>query len=153
MRLLIAGEPRWVTAPIVRGHGNQLVCDVKFDGQRDWLKKCLASLEIYYRKAPCYKETMDFLLPLVANREPRLADFNVQAVTALAQWMGIDVRKLVRSSTLKIKSSGTQRLIGLVRALNGTAYLCGGGAEGYQEEEMFQDSGLRVEHQCFVHPT
>ena len=46
----------------------------------------------------------------------------------------------------------TELLIALIRAVDGTAYLCGGGPGGYQDDASFADNGLGLVYQSFTHP-
>jgi len=42
--------------------------------------------------------------------------------------------------------------VAVVKAVGGTAYLCGGGAGGYQEDTKFLEAGLELRYQQFQHP-
>ena len=59
VRLLVGGEPRWVTAPIVRAfHGVRLVGQVEFHSSTPWREKVLKTLTANYARAPFFEETM-----------------------------------------------------------------------------------------------
>ena len=36
--------------------------------------------------------------------------------------------------------------------VGGNVYLCGGGAVGYQKDEVFESSGINLLYQNFLHP-
>ena len=40
----------------------------------------------------------------------------------------------------------------MVKAAGGTAYLCGGGSDGYLEEEKFSQASIELMYQNFKHP-
>jgi hypothetical protein len=67
--------------------------------------------------------------------------------------MEIDTSKVMLGSSLSVGGHATDLLVSTVRAVGGTVYLCGGGSEGYLEDEKFEQAGLRLIHQNFLHPT
>lgn len=52
-----------------------------------------------------------------------------------------------------MNATSTERLVAIVEKLGGSIYLCGGGANGYQRDEMFAHVGIEVRYQDFRHPT
>jgi hypothetical protein len=96
------------------------------------------------------------VFPLVAalinNQSDSLAEFNVSAIRALSVSVGLDPAKFVVGSTLGVGGKSNQLLVEMVKAVGGTAYLCGDGAAGYQEDEKFRDAGIDLIYQRFRHP-
>jgi hypothetical protein len=152
VKLLVAGEGRWITAPVRKGHGLQSILDAEFD-DAPWRRKVISTLQASYRKAPYFAETMTLIEPLVANGESKVADYNYHATCAIAAALGIDTGKIVRSSSLAAQGTSNELLIALTRAAGGGTYLCGGGAGGYQQDEVFAEAGVALVHQGFEHPT
>jgi len=56
------------------------------------------------------------------------------------------------SSDLKVPGQSNQRLINLLKAVDGTHYLTGTGSRAYLDEQMFAKEGIAVEWQEFQHP-
>jgi hypothetical protein len=153
-RLLVQGKPRWVTVPVVRAyHGLRSVKEMRIDQEGDWRTKLLRTIEQSYSRAPFFAEVMPLVTELVKVPTDALADFNEAGVRGLADALSLDSSKLVRSSTLAVGGHSTELLIELTRAVGGTAYLAGGGASGYQEDERFPAAGIRLELQRFEPPT
>jgi hypothetical protein len=153
VKLLIGGADRWVTAPIRRGHGLQTILEAEFDSSTPWRRKTLASLQGSYKKAPHYAEAMAVVEPLIANPDDRVAEYNLAATRGIAAALGLDTGKIVRSSELAHQGASNELLISLTRAVGGTAYVAGGGAGGYQQDELFAAAGVGLEYQGFSHPT
>lgn len=151
VQLLVGGEPRWATAPIARpAHGTQTVAQVRW-APGPWREKLLKTLELNYRRAPHYGETMELLGPLVRAPEPSLALYNMHAVRVLAHALGCATEFRI-ASEFGLESSGTERLVELTRAAGCSTYLAGGGSAGYQQDELFAMAGLQLEYQLFHHP-
>ena len=153
VRLLVNENPAWVTVPVVRSyHGVREIREMRIDEQTPWRDKLMATLQASYGRAPHADEVMPLLTELIANRTDELSEYNRAAIVALAGALGLET-ELVLSSSLGATSQATERLIELVRAVGGTAYLSGGGAEGYQQDELFSAAGLELVQQGFEPPT
>jgi hypothetical protein len=154
VKVLINGEGRWLTAPVDRSfRGTRRVNEMVFSGKEDWRGKVLKTLVSAYKRAPCFDEAYSIIEPLVQNPEANVAEYNIHAIKALAAELGYPLSSLVRSSDLPTEFSATERLIELTKSVGGDRYLCGGGANGYQEDDAFQHAGIGLAYQNFLHPT
>ena len=153
VRIVIAGEPQWITVPILRaGRGVQLVNEVRIDDSQPWRKKLLRTIELNYSKAAAFGEMFPLVRSLVETDSELLAEYNDRNLRRLAAELGLDESKLVRSSELAVESAGTDLLIAVTRAVGGTVYLSGDGAAGYQDDERFAQAGLELRFQEYEHP-
>jgi hypothetical protein len=152
VKLLVAGTDRWMTAPIRKGHGLQTIIEAQFDESAPWRRKMLSTLHSTYKKAPHFAEAIALIEPLIANPETRVAEYNLAATKAIGSALGIDTDKIVRSSQLNAEGASNDLLISLTKSVGGTAYMAGGGAGGYQEDELFAAAGLGLVYQGFSHP-
>jgi hypothetical protein len=59
---------------------------------------------------------------------------------------------ILSSSNFNVKSGSTQRLVDLVKSMNGSAYLTGLGAIDYLDESLFQREKIKVLWQEYTHP-
>ena len=155
VKLLVGGQPRWVTVPIVRSDGAlREVREVRIDDSQPWRDKALRTIEHNYRRAPHFDEVFPLVEELVATPTDSLADYNETNVRRIAEELGLDTSKLVRSSTIPTSGHGTDLMIELTKAVDGTTYLSGNYAAGaYQEEEKFPQAGIELRYQDFRHPT
>jgi WbqC-like protein family len=149
VRIAIKGEAHWNTCPLLRMPLGSPILAATIDDAQPWRKKLLKTLQANYGRAPRYNETMKILEPLILAPLTNLAAFNGAAIEAIAADLGLKTRFLWQS---KLAHSGraTNLLTSLVILAGGDAYLAGGGASGYQEDELFTVSGIRLVPQCFV---
>lgn len=153
VKLKIAGEAKWVTAPIMRNYsGVKAVNEIMFPDNDPWRGKMLKTITANYAKAPFYKEAFAFFEPLILNPDNRLSSYNAHAILAMAQQLGQSDGKFFWSSKLPYQGAANEMLISLTKALGGDVYLSGDGADGYQEESYYQNSGVRLQLQNFKHP-
>lgn len=154
VKLLIAGKPAWITMPIRRDFtGVRAVNEIQIDNGQPWREKLLKTLQASYAKAGHFAEVFPSVEGLVRNGTDSLADYNIDAITAIRKMLALDDRPFVRSSTLGVGSRATDRLIDIVKSVGGTAYLAGGGAAGYQQDQQFAAAGIELKLQNFQHPT
>lgn len=149
VRLNVQGEARWITCPLRRVDLGTPIGQVTIDDSQPWRRKLLRTLEANYRRAPRYGATMALVEPLIRNEESNLAAFNIAAIQAIAEQLGLSTRFLLQSE-LDGAGRATHLLTSLVKAAGGDSYLAGGGAAGYQQDEIFAEAGLRLIYQNFV---
>jgi hypothetical protein len=154
VKLLVGGREQWATVPVVRSEGSALpIADVRIDEGQPWRKKLLRTIELNYRRAPAFEDAFPLVSELLSTPGDRIATFNEQNARRLAEALELDTGKIVRSSELAVDGQSTDLLIELTLAVGGTAYMPGGDAYRYQEDEKFAVRGVELRPQDFVHPT
>ena len=96
--------------------------------------------------------TMELIEPLILNQDDNIAEYNINVITELGKNLGLDISKLKRSSNHNTEKKSSDRLCEITIKEGGSVYLCGGGADGYQKDSVFKESGLALCHQNFSHP-
>ncbi|MEQ8612613.1 MAG: WbqC family protein [Gammaproteobacteria bacterium] len=153
VKLLISGEAKWVTGAIDRNYkGVRNINDMHFLKNSPWKEKMQKSINVNYANHPYYAETMEYIKPLLNSSETNVAEYNIRAVTLIAQKLGINSGKFKRSSDYSRKERSNELLCSLTRLVGGDTYLCGGGADGYQDQFIFQQNNINLCYQNFYHP-
>lgn len=153
VKLLVGGQPQWLTAPVVRSfHGVRAVNEIEFAERELWRKKMLNTLRASYGRAPFFTETMTCLEPLISNADNRLASYNRDAIVELVGHIGVKTPVWHSSSELGASERSTDLLVAIARGVGGDTYLCGGGATEYQQDARFAAAGLVLQYQHFQHP-
>jgi len=154
VRMFSGGEQTtWVTAPVVRSEsGVRRIDEVELDPAQPWRQKIRKTIENTYRRAPRFEEVWPAIAELVENPTGSLAEYNITAVRRIAEAIGLDRTKFATSSSLEPAGEATEMLVGITKALEGTVYLAGGGAEGYQDDALFEAAGIEPRRQRFEHP-
>ncbi len=153
VKLLVAGRVAWVTVPIVREyHGTRAIHEMRTDNKPPWRAKLLKTIHMNYARAPFFGAVFPLLTEQVNNPTESLSEYNIAAIRALAAALHADQSKFVLGSTLNVKGNATGLLIAMVKAVEGTAYLCGGGATGYQRDDEFSEAGIDLIYQNYKHP-
>lgn len=153
VRMLVGGEPRWVTMPVDRAYaGTRTVREMRIDDSKPWREGVLATIRSSYRNAPYTGEVLPFVEESLSAPTPFVAELNERAIRLLAGKLGLGASKLVHQSELSCSGTGTQLLVELCVAVGGDTYLSGDGADGYLEPERFREAGLALRYTEFTPP-
>ena len=156
VKILINGKEAWLTVPIVRGktpQGLQTINATFISSADDrWREKMVKTIDLQYKRAAHYREVRDLLVELIEYPSDNLSDYNQHNILAISRLLGMNEEKFIRSSDLNVDGQSTELLVNITKALNCDAYMCGGGAAGYQQDELFEREGFRVIYQDFKHP-
>jgi len=155
VKILVNGNESWLTVPIVRQksqQGLQSINDTLISNEPRWRDKMVKTIDLNYRKASHYDEVRDFLVGLLTSPSDNLSDYNRQNILAISKMLGATEEKFVRSSDLNVTGQSTELLVNITKTVGGDVYMCGGGAAGYQQDELFGREGLKVNYQDFKHP-
>lgn len=153
VRIMVSGNPAWITVPVVRNyHGVRLIKDMEINNETPWRTRTLKTIEMNYKKHPFFDDEWPFVKDLISHETVSLCAFNIHAISTLAGRLNLGTSKLVVGSILEAQGKGTDLLISLTQSVNATTYLCGDGASEYQEDHLFAEAGLNLEHHNFTHP-
>lgn len=152
--ILYQGERTWLTASIDRAfHGTREIREIELARDPVWREKAMRKFEHAYAGAPKREEARTLLAADLLGAQSLLIDLNLDSLRRIGTTLGLDEGKIVLSSSLGVKATSTERLVAIVEKVGGDVYLCGGGAAGYQKDELFAHAGIEVRFQNFQNPT
>lgn len=148
VRINVQGNAQWVTCPTKRMPLGTPICAAEIDDSQSWRAKLLRTLQANYARAKSFDDAMAFLAPLINAPESNLASFNITAIRAIALRLNLSAEFLMQSE-IAAQGASTELLVALTKAVGGDTYLEGGGAGGYQNDELFALHGLSLRKQNF----
>lgn len=152
VRILIQGRSSWLSCPLTRAHGIQLIKDIKMNPSVNHRKKILKTIELNYRKARYFEDIFGMLEKLILRELDGLAEYNIANILALCEKLNLG-KQFMRQSLLETKESSTELLIEIAHKTGSTAYLSGDGSSGYLDSQRFTQSGLKLFYQDFKQPS
>lgn len=153
VQLLIANKAIWCTVPIERSyHGVRDCKDITINYSYPWQKKLLTSIKQNYARAPFFNIIYPLAEELMYTKADTLADYNIQIIQTLLDILNLKKQHMVLGSSLETTGSGTDLLISMVNSVGGSGYLCGGGADDYQQDHKFSNANLSLVYQSFKQP-
>jgi hypothetical protein len=143
-RVTIAGrgDPVALTVPTSSSLG-QAINEARHAGNK-WRKKHLGTLQARYARAPFYKEVSAMLAPAMQDQSLGLAALNTALIKAVAAYLGLSPT-FHTASDIGVTSTSTQRLVDLIGAVGGTAYISGQGGTNYQDPALFEAAGIDLQ--------
>ncbi|MCO6432097.1 MAG: WbqC family protein [Deltaproteobacteria bacterium] len=142
---------QWLTMPINRSSSKVRINQVTIDESTNWRRKHLQSLKQSYAGAVFKKNMLDLVSSVYEKPFKSLVDLNMYSHTLVLEYFGLNKGKQVlRSSTLPVSGSKTERLIEIVKHLKGDLYITGHGALRYLDHNAFERENIRVEYMNYL---
>ncbi len=135
------GKSTYLTVPIKR-NSMQLINEVEFQNNL-WKKKVITTLQSAYGKAKFFKQNRDFIFSLIEYDTDNLAEFNMNFILEVCKKLDI-TSKIYKSSEFNVTTTSTQRLIDLIKKVDGNVYLSGSGGDNYQDHELYKKSNIAL---------
>jgi len=135
---------KWLTLPTCKsGKRHQLINEVVLDGTDNWRRSLPETIRHAYHKSPFFDEHFDALKSLFLQAPESLFEFNMSLLNLGAEYLGVS-SEVVCSSSLRVDSKSSQRLVELVHHVGGTRYLVGSGSRAYLDVALFEKAGIEV---------
>jgi hypothetical protein len=145
VHILMDGKPVYLTLPVKKG-GDERIADKRFAKDEAVLERVLAIARINLRGLPYVKDIEPVLEQFVSafRRYETLADLNIHMISFISSCLGIETPTR-RGTELELESyRRNERLIRRCQLLGSYVYLCGQGADGYQDEETLNEVGITL---------
>jgi len=154
VKMMIGGIPSWLTIPLIKPEDKLFVPinEMKIkNSDENFVKKTLQTIQLNYKKAPYFNETMPYVLNYFNSKNDLLSERNTEFILAVLNKLEIKC-SIVYSSNLNCEQKATELLIEICKKLDADIYICGTGASGYQQDELFLKNNIKLEYNNFQHP-
>jgi hypothetical protein len=149
-RVLVNGQPHWLTIPAERTTLSQIIRDVQIDDTSVWRKKHMRLLEQTYGKHPHGADMLEAVQPIGDTRLAHLAELTITLILQLCERLKLK-KRFARTSELSIDAPRSQRLIQICQHVQCDEYLSPVGAARYLEKDgAFKDAPVRLRFQDFT---
>lgn len=146
---------QWLTIPVLtKGVVTQKrsINEISVAWNRNWNTEHWGTLQQLYGKAPYFQRYTSLLAPFYQGHPELLADFTIDLTVALARELGIEHTRFIRSSSLGVTGSKTDRLVHILQAVGATHYISGPSAKDYLEEDKLQSADISLEYMAYEYP-
>ena len=143
---------KWLTVPVFKEKADINKIKIKNQGDKnapEWNKVHFREICANYKKTPYYDVYADELKDIYLKKYNLLVDLNMRLIEFLISAFDVDV-EIIFSSELGLESSSTEKLVDIVRAVDGDIYLSGIGGRKYIDESLFKD--IKLMFQDYRHP-
>lgn len=146
-RVLVAGQPSWLTVPVTREFLGAPIHQVQVDDRLPWRRKHTELLKQTYAKHAHGAEMLRATDPLGNDALKLLADLNIAVLDRLRTCLAISTPTL-RSSELGIEGARSNRLMAILDHVGAGEYVTPPGSLGYLHDDEFAH---RARQQLLVH--
>lgn len=134
----------WLTVPVLY-HSGASMSDTQIETTSAWQKKHFATLQNVLSGLPHAEWVLEEMKPLLFASYPSIAALNIALFEKMAIMIGLKKRFLL-SSEMDVSGTSSEKVLNLVKALNGTRYITGLGARNYLDHEGLEKEGIRIEY-------
>jgi hypothetical protein len=139
--------PRWLTVPLYDLHLGQKIEEVRIDNRQEWRVRHRDMLEQAYYKAPFAADMLKLVDSVLYEPLETLSELAYSSTMAMASYFGLTADlKIHKSSHIGIGGNSTQRVLDIVRHLNGKVYITGHGARNYLDHNTFELANIHVRY-------
>lgn len=144
-RILVNGSANLFTIPLIAASQNRLICDIQILEDEKWRNKLLKTVELQYKKAPCFDKAYQLVESVVLCLEFNLSKYILNSILQISDYLGI--KTAVEPTSAKYSNSflkGAERIMDVCLQEKATAYYNPiGGAELY-EKMRFAEKGVEL---------
>ena len=152
VQIAVNGRAHWINCPVIREEGKQKICNVRIDNRvLVWREKLIKVITHNYKKSYFYDEVSDFIYSLINFQSDKLSEYNYNNIKEICKMLHIDTY-FYKQTDLDTSDASTKLLIEITKKVNCDSYLCGGGAGGYQEDDLFEKNGISLIYQNYEYP-
>lgn len=141
------GGFRWLTVPLKNRTLDQKIESVETNHDDTWRKSHLDFLAQAFRGAPHASDALQLVEQVYRLPSHHIADIAIESMERVLDYFGLATSKrILRSPQLEIGGSGSERVLEIVKALDGEVYVTGHGARNYLAHSDFEQAGIQVEY-------
>ena len=144
---------KWLTVPIEKSIVNINMVKIKNDKSPNgskWSSTHFREMKANYTKTPFFEDYESKFKKIYGTKYDNLIDLNMDLIKLIMEGFDID-KPIIYASDLNLESHSTQKLVDIVKILDGDTYLSGIGGYSYMDISLFDD--IKVVFQKFDHPT
>jgi hypothetical protein len=138
---------KWLTVPLDGIKLGQEIREVRLNDRQKWQESHLNILKQVYAKAPYQQEMLDLVSFVFSQPATTISDLSINSITAICKYF--DIAKpdnFLYSSKIGLTGKSSERVLDIVKHLDGSVYITGHGAKNYLDHSLFESSNIKVEY-------
>lgn len=142
-RLLINGEPTYITAPLQQPSPYKRICDTALQPSFSWRNKLVKMVETTYRKAPCFVDVFPVIEGVIRHEADSLPAYLAYQLQVLAAFMGIKTEFVITSRCYDNDHlSGQARILDICKQEKACIYINPQGGQALYDTRTFCSAGI-----------
>ena len=142
-RILINGEPAYITVPLYQSSPYKTICEITLQPSLLWRNKLVKMVEITYRKSPCFIEVFPIIEKIIRYESDKLSDYLAHQLQTLAIFMGIKTEFVATSRSYENSGLPRQeRILDICKREEAITYVNPQGGHTLYDTETFNRAGI-----------
>jgi hypothetical protein len=139
--------PKWLTVPLDGIKLGQEIREVRLNNRQKWQESHLNILKQVYAKAPYQQEMLDLVSSVFSQSATTISDLSINSIAAICKYFDIaQPDNFLYSSEIGLMGKSSERVLEIVKHLDGSVYITGHGAKKYLDHFLFQSNNIKVEY-------
>jgi len=139
----------WLTVP-TSGTQSMRIDEVKIDTSIPWKKKHLSALQRNYSECEYFEKYFDLFKDFLLSDFLTLSQLNQFLIKKISKLLGIHT-EFSNSTEYNLVTGKNEKIISIVKQLNGTHYVTGPAAKSYIQPHLFEENGIEIEFMDYSH--
>ncbi len=138
---------KWLTVPLEHLKFGQTIDEVRINSKTDWRSKHLNMLTRAYVGAKYQKDMLSLVEEVYSQSIETIGDLSRASIERCCRYLGFATEcQFLDIRDLGVSGKSSQRVLDIVKLLNGTKYITGLGASNYLDHQLFEDEKILVEY-------
>lgn len=144
-RILVHGAANFITMPLRGASSFRRICDIALVSAPRWRTDMLKTLDMAYRKSPCFAEVFPVIEKLITFETDRLAEILAHQLQTLARFMGLSTEFVVSSRRYgNDHLKGAARVLDICRTEGAQTYINAEGGQALYDARSFAAAGVEL---------
>ena len=141
------GGTRWMTVPIENYSFGQTINQLRPSPSTKWRHKHLQNLAVSFQASRYRDDALDLVKSVYGQDYESVGDLSRMSILSMARYFNLTQScRFIDSRDLGVHGKGTERVLSIVKFLNGRTYITGHGAANYLDHEAFDREGIDVQY-------
>jgi hypothetical protein len=154
VKICVNGSEHWFSISLKKPENGRISMPISVmsisNTEKD-LQRLLNTIFLNYKKAPFFNDIYPLILEYFQEADTNLVKRNMKFIIAAMERLDIST-EIIYSSAMQCSGHSNELLIEIIKKLNGSVYICGDGAKGYQDDASFEREGIEIQYNNFVSP-
>ncbi len=137
----IFGSKSYLSIPINKKFHFKKISEIEVDNSKNWSEKHFKSLYFSYKKAPFFKNYIDFFEKIYRRKWKYLNDLNIEITNFLIKELDIKT-KILFDTDFSFEGKKNERLIKMCNSIKCDSYLSSKGSSLYIELNKFKTNSI-----------
>ncbi len=144
-RILINGEPSFITVPLSGASQNRMINEIEVSYQEKWNEKMLRNIEMNYKKSAFFNSVFPVIQSVISSNEKLISQLCVKSVSQVFDYLELKP-EFFYSSVLDPEkdSGGEKRIIRIVSQIKGEIYVNPEGGQEMYQTKNFDEAKLKL---------